>query len=227
MLFKSPIFASASGSIGGTTFSRNRGGMYTRDRAVPVNPNSTNQQAVRSAMAQLTSAWSNVLTATQRAEWDLYAANVPLINPLGDPVNVTGLNMYVRSNVPRIRAGATRVDDGPTNFTLADLAPITLTATALGAQLSIAFDDTAAWCDEDDAHLIVQDSIPKQETINFYKAPFNFAGTIDGDATTAPTSPVVVTSNHAFSTGQKMFVRGILTRADGRLSVAQIVSDVA
>ena len=226
MLFKSPIFAQASGSIAGITFSRNRGGMYTRARAIPVNPNTAGQQAVRSAMSVLTSAWSNVLSAAQRTAWILYASNVPLINRVGDPINVTGLNMYVRSNVPRLRAGLTRVDDGPTNFTLADLSPTTLAATVFGNNLSIGYDDTAAWTSEDDAALIIQEGLPQQNTIIFYKSPFNFLANELGDALAPATSPASNAATNALFPGQNMFARVSLSRADGRLSEAQILSDI-
>ena len=200
--------------------------MYTRARAIPTNPNTANQQSVRSAMAVLTSAWSNVLTAPQRTAWALYASNVPLINRIGDPINVTGLNMYVRSNVPRIRAGLTRVDPGPTNFTLADLSPVVLTAAVLGNSLSIAYDDTAAWASEDDAALIIQEGLPQQATIVFYKSPFNFLATEDGSVGVPATTPAVNSATNVLTAGQNMFCRVSLSRADGRLSEAQIVSDI-
>ena len=66
MIFKSPIFAQASGSIAGTVFSRNAGGMYVRSRANPTNPNTDAQQAVRDAMRQLVVAWTSELDDGQR-----------------------------------------------------------------------------------------------------------------------------------------------------------------
>ena len=226
MLFKSVVFSSASGSINGITYSHNASGMYIRNRTMPVNPNTANQQAVRSAMAQLTSNWSNVLTAGQRLRWNNYAANVPLINKVGDPINVTGLNMYVRSNIPRLRAGLTSIASGPTNFTLADLAPISIVASEAGADLDLTFDDTQTWVDLGAASMIVQIGIQQSPTVEFFAGPFNFLDTIDGNATTAPTSPATIAVPGALTETNRLFVRARLSQADGRLSTPQIVSTI-
>ncbi len=73
MIFTSPLIEAGSGSVAGLTFSRNKGGNYLRGRAIPTNPNSPLQQAVRSIMSQLTANWLNVLTAIQRVAWETYA----------------------------------------------------------------------------------------------------------------------------------------------------------
>lgn len=225
MLFKSGIVTQASGSIGGLTASHNSGGMYFRARAIPTDPNTVAQQAIRTALANAADRWVNVLTTAQRTAWATYASNVPLLSPLGDPREVSGMAQYVRSNVPRIRAGAALVDDGPTIFTEAELTAVTLTATALGAALDVGFDVNDAWVGEDDAHLIVQVGTPQNPTINFFKQPFRFAGTVDGDSGTPPTSPATITSPIPFAAGQRIFIRARVSRADGRLSPAQIVFD--
>ena len=51
-----PAVAVISGSVGGTVFSRNKGGAYMRNRSIPVNPQSAAQVVVRAAMAFLTAA---------------------------------------------------------------------------------------------------------------------------------------------------------------------------
>lgn len=116
MLFKSPIFSQASGSIGGTTFSRNRGGMYTRNRAIPTNPNTANQVAVRTYLGTAVNAWSNTLTPAQRAGWRAYGDNTPMTNKLGDETRLTGQQQFVRSFVAFSRAGATPVMNAPTIY---------------------------------------------------------------------------------------------------------------
>jgi len=116
MKFKSAIVTQASGSIGGLTAAHNKGGMYLRSRATPVNPQTAAQVAIRNAMSQLTTAWQETLTAAQRDAWRTYAENVLLPDKLGEPRNIGGIGMYIRSNVPRLQAGLARVDDGPVVF---------------------------------------------------------------------------------------------------------------
>ena len=222
MIFKSSIIESGSGSVGGLTLSRNRGGMYLRGRAIPTNPNTTFQQAVRSAAAQLASLWRNVLTEVQRTAWDLYAENVELPNSLGDPRNVGGLGMYIRSNVPRIAsgvAGLVRVDDAPIIFNLGDLGALTvISATAATNIISLGFTDTDEWVDEDAAALLVYTSRAANPSINYFKGPYRFAGAVEGDSTTPPTTPDAITAAFNIDVANKTFLFARVSRADGRLS---------
>lgn len=102
MLYRSTILGQASGSLAGTTFSRNKGGQYTRARAIPTNPNSTAQQAVRAFFTAATTEWKT-LSAAQRGNWDAYAASTPVTNALGDSTTLTGFQWYVATTVLRSR----------------------------------------------------------------------------------------------------------------------------
>lgn len=225
MLIKSALATQMSGSIGGLTASRSKSGAYFRARSVPVNPNSTAQQLARSAMTELVTAWIETLTQAQRDAWADYAANVTVTNRLGDAINVSGQNMYVRCNQPRILAGLTRVDDAPVVFDGAMLDPVSMEVT--GTDVEITFDDTPDWTSDPDAGLIVQTSRPQNPTKNFFKGPFRFAELVVGDVTTPPTSPAVVSSPFATPEDTKIFARVRLSLADGRISAPQIVSAIA
>ncbi len=216
-----------SGSIGGVTASRNASGAYFRTRTVPVNPSTPQQVTVRAFMAQLSNAWIEILTDTQREDWATYAANVPLIDKLGSAINVSGLNMYVRSNVPALQASLDRQDDAPSIFDLGSFTNPTMVATASGPTLDITFTDTDAWANEDGAAMIVYGSRPQNPTINFFKGPYRIAGTILGDAITPPTSPAVIASPFAFDAGQRVFAQVRVVRADGRLSGTFRLTNVA
>lgn len=218
MLLKSQILTQASGSLGGLTAAHNAGGMYFRARSIPTNPNTALQQTVRNLMAQLTSAWQGALTAAQRNEWEVYNENVTLPNPLGDPINVGAMPHYVRSNVGRMQAGQARIDDGPAIFNLGDMTPPVFTASASTALLSVAFDNEDGWANEDDAFAIVYGSSPQSSTINYFKGPYRYLGTIDGDSVTPPTSPETFATGHTLTAGQKLFAMVRVSRADGRLS---------
>lgn len=219
MKIKSAILTQASGSVGGLTASHNRGGMYFRSRAIPVNPATAAQVAIRNAMSVLATAWQETLTAAQREAWTTYAENVLLPDSLGEPRNVGGVGMYVRSNVPRIQVGLPRVDDGPTTFDQGTFTLPTPTVTAGSpATLSLVFDNTDAWANEDDAALLVYGSREQAASINFFKGPYRFGGMVEGDGTTAPTSPATPALPFAGTAGNAMFLQVRVTRADGRLS---------
>jgi len=218
MLIKSPVIAAGSGSIAGLTASHNKGGLYLRARTIPTNPGTTLQTAVRAAMASLSVLWQDTLTALQRLAWETYAENVPLINKLGDPINVTGLNMYIRSNVGRLQAGLPRVDDGPSTFNLGEYTAPSFSIDTASDEVDVTFDNTDAWANEDDSALLVYGSSPKDPTINFFKGPYTLLDTIDGDSVTAPTSPAAIPLAQAIVAGQRNFFRIVVSRADGRLS---------
>ncbi|MBD3309518.1 hypothetical protein GF348_24275 [candidate division KSB3 bacterium] len=218
MKFKSNIVTQVSGSIGGLVGSHNQGGMYFRARSVPTNPQTAFQVAVRNAVTLLATAWQDTLTAAQREAWDTYAANVPLIDRLGEARNTTGIAHYVRSNVPRLQAGLARVDDGPTVFALPSFTEVTFAPAAATDDFDVSFDNTDAWANEDDAALLLYASRPQSATINFFKGPYRYAGRIDGDGSTAPTSPETIDSPFALTADLKQFYKAVLTRADGRLS---------
>jgi hypothetical protein len=149
MLFKSALVTSISGSIGGMTGSHNRSGMYLRARAIPVNPNTAQQQVVRSAMRDLASRWVETLTAFQREDWDVYGSLVPLPNSLGTPVEQSGIAAYQRSNIPRIQNGLPITDDAPTVFNLGTFSDPTSPVVSEALQtLALSFDNTDAWANQ-------------------------------------------------------------------------------
>lgn len=208
-----------SGKQGGIVWSHNRGGPYVRNRAIPTNPNTARQVAVRNAVRSLTIAWNNTLTQAQRDAWNVYAANVSWVNRLGESTSLTGLNHYIRSNTPLIVSSFTRVDAAPVLFTLAT-AELALTCTASEAtqQASLGFDNTAPWATEDEAFQFVYGGLPQNGGRTFFKGPYRLIGPIEGDSLGAPATPAVINWPFPFAEGQRLWLRTRIARADGRLS---------
>ena len=218
MKFKSIIITQASGSVAGITFSRNRSGAYVRQRAMPTNPNSPQQQAVRAALSQLSILWQDTLTPAERTAWQTYADNVPVTDRIGESIFLTGLNHYIRSNVGRLQAVQPRVDAAPVIFNLGDFTAPGFELDQASAEVDVTFTDTDEWANEDDAAMFIFGSVAKDPTINFFKGPYRLLGSIEGDSITPPTAPAAITVNGAIAVGQRMFFRAIVSRADGRLS---------
>lgn len=108
------LIGAISGSIGGQTYSHNKGGPYVRRRSIPTNPNSERQQAVRTILGILSAAWTNTLTAAQRATWSVYAEANTVQNALGQAIKLTGLAWYLRCGARLLDAGGTAPTDAPT-----------------------------------------------------------------------------------------------------------------
>lgn len=216
-----------SGNIDGTVHAFNRFGNYIRRLAAPVNPNTPLQAAIKQFMTFLTALWVQSLTAAQREAWNDYGAAVAMTDRFGDTIFLPGMNHFVRSNIPRLQAGLIVVFDGPTDYALPVIDPsVVITATASDDTLSVAFDNTLAWALETGGALILWGGKPRASSINFFAGPYRFAGKVEGDDTTPPTSPAAIVSNYVLTAAQLITSQMRICLADGRISEPFRVSSV-
>ncbi len=107
-----PTVAAVSGSIGGTVYSRNRGGAYMRNRAIPVDPNTSFQINVRSILATQSQNWAD-LTDAQRAAWENWAVQNTVTNALGNQIRLSGHQAFVQINSRLHLVAATQLTAPP------------------------------------------------------------------------------------------------------------------
>jgi len=209
-----------SGSIAGDVHSRNRFGNYIRPRTKPVNPNTARQSAARSRLSFLAEEWGDTLTAAQRLAWNTYAAAIAMTNRLGETIHLTGFNHFVRSNCAKLECGYAVVATGPTTLLLPNSDPSFSVALSAANGVTVTFDDTLDWCDEDNASLIIQLGEPQNASRNFFAGPYRFDADIEGDSAAAPTSPDGPTASSTWTLiqGQLVWARARILREDGRLS---------
>ena len=112
------------GSISGTTFASGTYGAYARRRAVPTNPNTAKQGAIRATFASLTSSWRN-LTEAQRLTWITQAPNYTNLNSFGDNVPLTGQALFMRCNLNLASVGVSPISSA--------LPPKTMVAPTFGS----------------------------------------------------------------------------------------------
>jgi hypothetical protein len=224
MLFKSPVFSQASGSIGGTTFSHNRGGMYTRNRVVPTDPSSSRQQAIRAAMGVLAPYWSLTLGEADRALWNDYAANVAMTNRLGDTVYLTGQQHFLRANIPRLQAGIGVLAAAPINYNLGTFTPPTLGNVEASLEFLVNFTNTDDWAIAVGGYLLIYTGQMKSPGVGFYRGPWRYTTKVAG-AVVPPTSPEDILGSEGWelSTGSKTWVQCRIIQVDGRLSLPIIL----
>lgn len=207
------------GSIGGQVHSRNRYGNYTRARTTPVNPSSARQNVIRAVIGALAQDWSNTLTQAQRDEWEVYADAIVRTNALGAQIKLTGFNHFIRSNSIRMQSADTVIVSGPSLLTLPPQDPVMVgTVDEAAQQISVVFDDTLDWLDQDEGRMYVFMSSPKAAGTNFIGGPFRLAGVIEGDSTTPPTSPTLLAVPFPVAENQEVVVRARISEDDGRLS---------
>lgn len=129
----------SSGSVQNLTYSRNRFGQYVRGRAIPVNPGSSFQVAVRTRMSTNASAW-RLLTASQRVAWADFGAMITRTDSLGQSYTLNGFMAYCSVNNNRLAAGDAVISD-PLIYT-EPAALLTLTPTLTSAAFSLAYTTT-------------------------------------------------------------------------------------
>lgn len=92
-----------SGSIAGTTSSRNRFGQYKRTRAIPVQPRTPKQTSNRALLILGSSSWKT-LSDTDRTGWNDYAQQITRSGRMGSGYSPTGAMLYAGATV--MAAGA-------------------------------------------------------------------------------------------------------------------------
>lgn len=208
-----------SGSLAGNTFARNRYGNYVRARTKPVNPNTSRQGTIKSAMSALVEAWNDELNDTQRTAWNLYGSSVAMTNKLGESIKLSGFNHYVRGNSVRLFTGASRIDAGPTEFSLPVVDPTLAVTCGNDNRMDIAFDDTMPWCDIDGEQIMLFMGKPQSPGRNFFAGPWRYAWRAIGNSETPPTSPTEsVEGPYVITPGQKVWFYARISKIDGRLS---------
>jgi len=229
-----------SGSIGSTTASHNKYGSYFRSKVIPVNPNSTRQQAVRTFFATLVSAWNDTLTTAQRNAWNLWATNTTIQGKDGNPINITGQNAYIRFNTARLQIGGSRVDEGPVIFN--NGAPPTGFAATLSFNANEIGEVMGDWSTDglisggasDDGDMSVFLGGPINNSRNFFKGPYQLSTqvAVTAAATTVAIATPVATQQQAVDLDEDQFrsIRMRLIYDDGRLSekfeaLAPVVAD--
>ncbi len=93
-IFLSPLIVDIRAKQADTVFSKWRGINYIRSRVIPANPKTSNQTAVRNALAHLVSLWQAV-TSLVRNNRNAYASGKAL----------SGFNSFIGDNIVKERDG--------------------------------------------------------------------------------------------------------------------------
>ncbi len=213
MKFLSSVWSSASGSIGGTTYSTGQGGLIAKARKVPTNPNTIAQQSIRSAMGTASNNWGNVLSAAQRQSWEDYASLTPLTNSLGQEIIVSGVQMYQRFASVRGFLGLSS-ESGVTVTSGLGQAPTAVT----GSQATNEFDVKLGPGASDDGNVYCTISAALSPGMNSVKRALTLVGQV---AVMADDTEGLVPSNVTLVAGQRYVLRSRIVYEDGRLSQAR------
>lgn len=130
-----------AGKVGGTVFSRNKGGAYAKNRVMPSNPRTTAQQNIRGFFGAMAQQW-RALTQAQRESWNELAGTFSLNNSLGDAIRLSGIALFQKLNGNLRSLGNSPILNAPM---LAGTDPVTINSfliesdgTAISTQISVA-----------------------------------------------------------------------------------------
>lgn len=107
-----PAVGQISGRIGGSVFSRNRGGAYIRNGAIPTASTTPYATAAKARMSDFSKLWAD-LTSVQQMAWKNWATQNPITNRLGNQVTLSGHGAFVQLNIVISIAGGTLISDPP------------------------------------------------------------------------------------------------------------------
>lgn len=221
MKFLSQITSATSGSVNGLTAAHNRGGRYFRARVIPTNPSTARQMQTRSFLTTAATQWTTLATAVIRNAWNLYATNVPVTNPLGEAIQLSGQQWFIAATSFALDAdqsdltlsyplaAPTIFDRGSLNFEDATL--------GVGGGLAASILGTAIGGAAGSA-IQVQMGRPQNPSVSFFKGPWRVASR----ATTAPISGTIAVATaslpFAIAVGQRVWIKARAKTSDNRLS---------
>jgi hypothetical protein len=219
MKFASQVYTNVSGSVGGLVYSHNKGGMYTRGRAIPVNPNTDSQIAARSALSMAAADW-NSLTEANRQLWRDYAETQNHVDKIGNSILWSGQQEYIAANSMLMAVGEAVVTVPPLVLTkpefdvsdmdIDDTQAVTIVTNTLPVLAN--------------SNIFASYSRPVSPGINFFKGPFQRAAapmdvSAGGTGFAGP-------STFPAEAGQAVWGCFVLVLADGRYTRKVIRSTI-
>jgi hypothetical protein len=135
--FISSLITEASGSVAGTTYSRNKNGSYIRNKSVPVNRNTLAQQAARAIFGSVSSAWKS-LTPNERATFENQIMAYPYVDSLGQTKYYTASQLFKSLNNSMQQLGLGQISSLPGPVTMLNVTEIEVfISQAVSASISI------------------------------------------------------------------------------------------
>lgn len=216
--------ADARNKVGGSVFSRNKGGAYVRTKVTPLNPQTAAQVGARSLLTQLAQGFRS-LTQEQISAWNAATTQWGTTDIFGDTVNPTGLALYVRLNTNILNAGGTAITTPPSPVGADAISSLSVAADFSSSTVGVTFSPASVPAD----HSMYLESTPMLSPgINNANSRFREIAVVAA----ATASPYAAGSAYSAKfgslvTGQKLFVRAkFINKLTGEVSQALVASTI-
>lgn len=222
MLYQGVMIARASGRLGDSVWSHNRGGPYVRSLGNPnPNPATSEQDAIRNAMRNILLDWQTALSPSQRQAWRDLADDFPTHGRSGILRSIGGWPAFTRANIIRQQTVQASLDPSLTTIIEPPATPVRPFKPEW-IETCVAGDGTPNW------QIVMADSAPFGEdegivvfggprlpnAVRFYKSPM----TINTVLTNASATSYEGTVAGDFEPGDHVKVKLVACFADGSVS---------
>lgn len=108
----SALVSDIRNSLNGSTFARNRGGNYFRNKTSPINRQTPAQMTLRNAFGSIAQAWQG-LTEGERQSWNDAVADFAYTDQFGDIRNLSGSQLHQKLNQNLAVVGSAMLTTAP------------------------------------------------------------------------------------------------------------------
>lgn len=113
-----------SGAVGGVVFSKNHAGCILRTNKQPIKSKKINTISSQNKFGYLTNYYKTQLSSAEKTAWIDYANATPLTNRLSETYYMTGLQAFMRCNIPLYGSSWAIIDAAPTSGGLLVVPPL-------------------------------------------------------------------------------------------------------
>ena len=166
----SALVSDVRNSLNGSTFARNRGGSYFRNKTTPVNPQTAYQSAVRAGFGGISQAW-RALSEEQRSTWNEESANFPYTDVFGDTRTLSGFQLHQKLNNNLIQIAQPLIQVAPAKQEMTAITAMAAVLSSLTKSLTVTFEATPVNQD-----LIIQATAGVSAGRSFLKNDFRTIG---------------------------------------------------
>lgn len=136
-----PAVGQVSGRVGGTVFSRNRGGAYMRNGSKPSKVLTDKALRYKTYFTAASQAWT-ALTAAQQLAWTIWSRTQSKVNRLGRAIQLTGQAQFIGLTARLFALGEAVVVTPPTKPAPAAAVPTGFTVDSGSGNTELTFDTT-------------------------------------------------------------------------------------
>lgn len=132
----SALVSDVRNSLNGSTFARNRGGNYFRNKTTPINRQTPAQMALRSAFGNIAQAWQG-LTQGERQTWNDAVTDYSYQDQFGDTRNLSGAQLHQKLNQNLAVVGVAPIATAPIKVPVFEISSIAVITSAVTQDMDL------------------------------------------------------------------------------------------